>query len=780
MLSDTNSSHGGNFLKPIRFHFPEFEYPKRTMIAIVLLFAVILVAPWFTGLFFLPASAFVAAAVLLLSLIVFRFKGRSWGVADPRTFAMVLAFYIALSTLWSASLITSIPINVVQISALLFFVIMVDYAKHVRKAAVYAILLIGVALYFFGMGAAFSWWPAVQAVYDGNMLASVFQYHNTFAAIELAIGVIGYLYGMSHRRWWLNALGALSFVLSLSAVLGSQSRTVWVLMVFALVAVLIIRAVVNRSVWSAITGILLIIVGVASGLLAIQALTHIKPWDFVLSTVIAVVASFALALWDRWILQKKVSKKGIYAGAIVFLVLVALALYKLRAHLFSGSGSVSTRLQSITFHSISLQERFYYYKNALHMWMNAPIFGSSGGTWTAKFQAFQTLPYWSEQVHSSFFDQLLNFGVFGFLLTLVLIALCVWGMVKAVRNTHDRKELLLIASYIVAVTVLSLHSLLDFDFAYGYFQYLFVIFLAFAAHVAPDTEAQAKQLERTKTSDRSTVISRGLLTTGTVLVAVLAFTLSLSIASAQAILGQSSTTVAPVSNNASTLQAALQVAPYNPSLQIADAQQMMQTAQATQNRSLYAKAWQHIQTAHALAPWDPALQTQAAVMAYELGQGSTAVAWAQEAHQDGAFNTPAFRNLLGLSLWTAAAQLKTNPVVSRSMLQQVLSQYQAFEVKSKDVNMHLFPDSVVMTMDASMQVYAATADYLLGDYAQSLKVMTPLSTTNRDIAAVSLYETDKVLDDAALHQTGKIDQLLLKQLSANPSAMQQYNYLKSL
>lgn len=763
-----------------RFRLPELDYPKRTLMATVFLFAVILVAPWFTGLFFLPASAFVAAAVLLLSLIVFRYKGRSWGVADPRTWAMVLAVYIALSDLWSASLILSIPINAVEISSLLFFVIMVDYAHYLKKPAIYAFLLVGIALYIFGMGAAFSWWPAVQAVYDGNMLASVFQYHNTFAAVELAIGLAGYLYGMSHRSWWLNALGALSFVLSLDAVLGSQSRTVWVLMAFALVAVLIIKAWAYRSLWPAVTGILLIVVGVASGLLAIQALTHIKPWEFVLSFVIAILASLALALWDRWILQKKVSKKGIYTGAIVFLVFVALALYKLRAHLFSGSGSVSTRLQSITFHSISLQERFYYYKNALHMWLNAPIFGSSGGTWTAKFQAFQTLPYWSEQVHSSFFDQLLNYGVFGFLLTLVMLALCVWGMIKAMRYTQDRNQRLLIASYVVAVAVLAFHSLLDFDFAYGYFQYVFVIFLAFAAHVASDPAAQPANLERTLTIERSTVISRRLLTTVTALVAVLAFVGSLSIASAQAILGQSSTAVAPVSNNASTLQAALQVAPYNPSLQIADAQQMMQTAQATQNRSLYAQAWQHIQTAHALAPWDPALQTQAAVMAYELGQGSTAVAWAQEAHQDGAFNTPAFRNLLGLSLWTAAAQLKTNPVVSRSMLQQVLSQYQAFEVKSKDVNRHLFPDSVVMTMDASIQVYAATADYLLGDYAQSLKVMTPLSTTNRDIAAVSLYEADKVLDDAALHQTGKIDQLLLKQLSANPSAMQQYNYLKSL
>jgi len=174
------------------------------------------------------------------------------------------------------------------------------------------------------------------------------------------------------------------------------------------------------------------------------------------------------------------------------------------------------------------------------------------------------------------------------------------------------------------------------------------------------------------------------------------------------------------------------------------------------------------------------VQTSAALIAYQLGNDPLAVQWAQKSYADGRFNETYLRNLLGISMWYGAQQMKQNPAFGRQELEHVLQLYAAYHASESVINQKLFPDSTPLTEDASMQVYIGTADYLLHHYKESLAVMNPLLTADRDQAAVALYMIDTVLDDAALHQTTKTSKAYLTQILSQSAIAQEYNFLKQV
>jgi len=280
-----------------------------------------------------------------------------------------------------------------------------------------------------------------------------------------------------------------------------------------------------------------------------------------------------------------------------------------------------------------------------------------------------------------------------------------------------------------------LHSLMDFDFAFGYFQLLFWTFLGISvgtsvhglrAPASPVTvntrltQAQKRILAQAAWSARAGKVA-SLLAGAFAILAAVSLT-GLQFAQQQAALPmnqQNPNTEYQLAQTEATF------APYNATAQMDLAQYNFSTAGSSDQPSLYTQALQEATAAASMSPWNANVQAQAALMAYRLGNDSLALTWAARSYRDARFNQADFRNLLGISMWASAGKVKTDPGVATAGLQQVLTLYQQYHQSEHDINDHLFPDSVALTEDASMQVYVATADYLLKDYAASLKVMNP-------------------------------------------------------
>ncbi len=771
----------------------------RLWVFVVLLLTVVTVSPWFTALFFPPASTVVSTVITLLCMMAIRYRRLPVSAANPVVWALVLAAYMALTNLWAASALLSIQVTAMQVSAILFFVAVSQWGMRVGRLYTVAASIVGIALYIYGMGAEVGWWKAVDAVYGKHLLASVFEYHNTFGAIELAIAVFAVLARPTNKpHWGGNALAWVTFIIGLDAVLGSYSRVAWAFTPFALIAAFWIKARLEKSLWPVGVGVMSLIVSAASGVYAIKVLETASSKDFVLSALMAICGSAVLTVVETKYSGIIVSKNKLRITAGLFVVLIAAGLYILRHHLAHSAASITARLHSISLSSVSLQERFYYYRNALAIWKSSPVFGSGGATWTAKYQAFQTLPYVSEQVHSSVLDQLLNGGVIGLALELTVFALALATVVRgAQRLVNKEQRALLLASFMAAAVMLA-HSCVDFDFAFGFYQYMFWGFLglamsmAFVALTLPETISKTPVSSATSGTEwkkmrddnalriardkRLTQLKRS---TIAVAAAVGGVTLALSgtLAAAQILTGDSTQPGQTIDSQLNLTQMASTLAPYSPDPYLSLAQYDMETAQSAQDPSLYRQAWNNVSAAAAVGPWDPTVQTRAAILAYNLGNGSAAVKFAQRAYRDAPFSSLGFRTLLGLTMWNGAATLKTNPQAGRAELQRVQYLYRLFVQQSKIVNLALFPTAIPLRNDAPIQVYRGASDYLLGHYRQSLAVMNPFLKLDRDQAAVNIYEIVTVLDDAKLHIATKASVFFKKQILANASVAAEYTYL---
>jgi len=463
------------------------EFVWRYWIFMALFLTVTAVSPWFIALFFAPISIVFATVITLLCLIAIRYRSLSVEPGNPVLWALIFAAYTVLTNLWAASLFESVQVTVLQASALLFFVAVSQRGRRIVSLVALIMPALGIALYVYGMGAEVGWWNALDAVYGKHLLASVFEYHNTFGAVELAITAFALVArpliqhsrferGMLKQNWlaWATqALAWLAVVIGLDAVLGSYSRAVWALTPFALIAALWIRAKLEKSLWPVVSGVIALIVAVGSGIYAIKVLETGIAKDFLISILIALIGVAVVIVLEARMSGRSFNRRkvGIVSGVAALLTLAAL--YILRHHLAHSAGSIAARLHSISLGSVSLQERFYYYRNALGIWGNSPVFGSGGGTWVTKYSAFQTLPYISNQAHSSIIDQLLNGGIVGLALELIVFVMVIVVVVKGAKRTVDVKQRAMLLACFLAAAVMLAHSVADFDFAFGFYQYLF-------------------------------------------------------------------------------------------------------------------------------------------------------------------------------------------------------------------------------------------------------------------------------------------------------------------
>jgi len=458
----------------------------RQVAAWLLNAGILWISPWFTALFFSPANSIATTIVSLACIALISYRRIEVSVTKPETWALVFALYTAATNLWSANLAASLQQTAGEISAILLFIITMRYAHYVSRWMGMGVSFVGITLYVYGMGAGFGWWTSVDAVYDNHELASVFEYHNTFGSIELAIAVISFITITNTSRiatvagarfakwlngWWMSIPGILAFMIAINAIIASSSRVVFVMTPIVLIVMLVGKYMIEKSAWAIISGIITMALAGGTSFLALQSLDakHPDTKYYLVSLLLNVGLSVLISWSNQYMAKKSISKRQLLIGSGIIVIALLGGIYKLRAHFTTSTGSITSRISTISFKSVSLQERFTYYKDAIHMWTNAPLVGSGGGTWVTKYQAFQSLPYTSNQVHSTLLDQLLNGGIIGLALYLGLLVVSFWVILRYLRNGKDKRHFMLVFGFGLGPAVSWLHSVFYFGFSFGFF-----------------------------------------------------------------------------------------------------------------------------------------------------------------------------------------------------------------------------------------------------------------------------------------------------------------------
>lgn len=180
-------------------------------------------------------------------------------------------------------------------------------------------------------------------------------------------------------------------------------------------------------------------------------------WMMSLPLFVALASSVAIALLTRAAVQRVLGAKQI-AGLLVLvaMLVIGVALWLLP----NQSGSRWSG------HFTTVSARTQFYKDALRMWQERPLFGSGGDAWRQQFASIQSEPYVGKEVHSIVADLLLDIGLIGTILTLLLAAM-------ALFRTWWRAP----GAGMAAAVILG-HSVLDFDMSYGIVALLTMSWLA--------------------------------------------------------------------------------------------------------------------------------------------------------------------------------------------------------------------------------------------------------------------------------------------------------------
>ncbi|GAB6992439.1 hypothetical protein JCM16418A_44900 [Paenibacillus pini] len=125
--------------------------------------------------------------------------------------------------------------------------------------------------------------------------------------------------------------------------------------------------------------------------------------------------------------------------------------------------------ERITANYSTVSARGAMYRDAWKLVEQAPWFGQGGDTWRMSYRAVQSQPYVGNQVHSGYMDILLNTGVVGLMMILMLIISAGWLL--------WRNNRLLLPAYGVIV----LHSIADIDWSFGLIWLLMFVLIGQAA-----------------------------------------------------------------------------------------------------------------------------------------------------------------------------------------------------------------------------------------------------------------------------------------------------------
>jgi len=460
------------------------------------------------------------SSILLLIVSIRLLK--SWQLGGSRDWLSILIWLIpltyAISMSNAASAHLSLNMLYLNIMYAAFFVFGAYYAVGRFGSALLqnGITIVGYIIVLFGFANFFGniYYRDAVMLDQGIRITSVFQYANSYAAFVIAILLVCIcLLVAARKRSYILLHGFMLVPLVLSLLLTLSRGGIVVLPVIFLLVLPFIPMVrqLLAIIYLAIAGLMALAI---SGLITdwgIEIANKVLPtatpdwnadtlspfdslslysWSLLLGASIATaLIVYAIHTWVAPWLETKLERFSKIKFSSVALPAILIILGGLGIFLLFGNtgftkilpDTLRTRIENINFNQHSVLERFTFYKDSIKLVKEYPVFGAGGGGWAVLYEKYQNNPYTSRQAHSFFMQSLVETGIVGFAVLLLLLAAIFYIYVRNyIRSSPDERGRHLVF-YIVAVSLL-VHSIIDFDISYGFLAAL--IFLCMGGMMA--------------------------------------------------------------------------------------------------------------------------------------------------------------------------------------------------------------------------------------------------------------------------------------------------------
>lgn len=348
-----------------------------------------------------------------------------------------------------------------------------------------------------------------QAVWidsNGPRLASVFQYPNTYAAFLMAFLFVAVFAITRSTKWYSQAVHAFMLVPIILSILLTLSRGGLVFLPVVFVILLLFVKPAKQLLWI----VYCLISGVATLMIA-KPVTNLgqqfhlgqigdpaKGWGYVLAAsivmaLLAVMIQRFVAPWleratEGWTGKKLANLWLPLVSVVAVAILVVLLLGTNLKHVLPGN--IGQRLENINMQQHSVLERLTFYKDAVKVLKDYPVFGAGGGAWAAFYEKYQNNPYTSRQAHSFIMQYLVEVGIFGFIVLMAFLAYIFYKYIRGFIRSDEAKNNSHFIYFIIVLSIL-IHSLMDFNMSYVFLGIL--VFLGLGGMAAAMNDQPAKR-----------------------------------------------------------------------------------------------------------------------------------------------------------------------------------------------------------------------------------------------------------------------------------------------
>lgn len=434
-----------------------------------MLFPLLLLAPYFRGLFFDEELVIAHMFTAIVAGLYFYFKKDqirfSRSMTDYAGIGMIVAY--CLSALVAYEVRDAIGEVFKVFNYFLVYLLISKLSRNTDdlKKILLTFFISGFGVALIGIGSAFGTF-SFNGAFQHGLINSTLQYHNAGAIYMAAAGMLGIYLSISMDGLWARILiTAVNYVVFMTA-FGAGSRGA---LLIAPVAVFIqfigLPRTYKLKFFYNLLAIILPFAITAKSVLSFGVNSAAFHWGILfLGFVLTAGIQFGMEKLGQLHFEIKKSYY-IWTGIVIVAVLAGLLTFK-------GTdimpASIADRAQNINLSDNNVRDRFYFYSDAFKVIKDHPLLGVGGGGWNNIYRQYQSYFYNTTEVHSHIIQTWVEGGLLAFLSFIMLWIGSLISAVKIMRNSKASPQLQALTwSAFATALALGMHSCIDFTLSLG-------------------------------------------------------------------------------------------------------------------------------------------------------------------------------------------------------------------------------------------------------------------------------------------------------------------------
>lgn len=757
-----------------------FETPKMTEALYLLMALVFIVFSMWNGLYFeqslLPTTMY-CTFILIMGISwmkINRLKIIKWQITDYLVLSYFAIYF--LSAMWPVHGEYAVLGIIHGISYLFYYIFLrvLISVNSKQELFINCLIVSGVLFAFFGLANGFGTLNSNGAIMDPQMrrLAGNFQYPNTFAIYQaivylLSVSMASYVAERSKKKFLYELVAYLTII----SLILTYSRGTWLVLaaMLLLLIMLLPKELKGKVLLNSFIPIAMAVATLSPLSKATLGQKQLMGWSTVLIGMIGII----LLTWITLMLQQRLTPKQWKIGTVTIGILVIAG----AAVFISKHGlpqNFVQRLTSINMQQTSVVQRIQFYKDGLKVLKEHPILGAGPSAWESLWQRYQSYPYTSRQSHSVLIDQIMSVGIIGFSLFIALFVISLRKAYISHRSEHARNRLIAFALIISLLALLG-HGAIDFDFSFGTINYLMWALIALSQ---PKLVIQQESILARKVQIPK--FQRIIMITGMSL-SMISLVVSIGYLLSDNYIRKAIAASKTPSLALRNVQTAVDLAPYRATAWLMLAQAEDTVYRQTNSTDLKNKIGYSAQNAVSLAPYDPDILSNAAILIGAYDDSLKAVDVMRRSWENGIYHIQYAQKYISYSESLSTNLYDRDRTQAKSTFLMTLNTYHNVERRIeglKSLTPALRPE-YPYSITSSMRLNAGEAAYYLGQWQEAERILSAVSNL-KDANNQDKLKAQAILAAVAEKQGKKVDNGLLAQIQKDKQLLTYYNKLKNV